>query len=386
VRPIRWAGFGAVAAAGLTAAAFASELRISRDVIPADGWRLAPIEPRGATQLGISFRPLQAEALGLGVRQALAALLAHPFQVIRLGAYWSRIEPRPGHLDFSELDAQVEAADRAGKQVILGVGAVKNFGYPEYFVPAHRLGRPLPEGRLVEPSEHRALLEAAVEFVAGVVDRYRANGRVMAWQIEHEAADPLGFEHSWRLSTEFVQREVGAVRRLDPGRPILLNAFLPSSLAVACSQWWRTRGQGDSLRLALGLADVAGIDYYPRHALARVGARTLYLSGGDSPASALRRRRAFAEAHRRGVRVMVTEGQAEPWETETTPPSPAERQPYSCPPEQVIATYNSSLAAARRSGTPLDAYLFWGAEYWLRRERSGDTDYLGAFGRILAES
>jgi hypothetical protein len=39
---------------------------------------------------------------------------------------------------------------------------------------------------------------------------------------------------------------------------------------------------------------------------------------------------------------------------------------------------------ARDSGTPLDAYLFWGAEYWLLRQHAGDKSYLGAFERILA--
>jgi hypothetical protein len=35
--------------------------------------------------------------------------------------------------------------------------------------------------------------------------------------------------------------------------------------------------------------------------------------------------------------------------------------------------------------TPADlyAYLFWGAEYWLLRQQSGDARYLQAFARIL---
>jgi hypothetical protein len=35
---------------------------------------------------------------------------------------------------------------------------------------------------------------------------------------------------------------------------------------------------------------------------------------------------------------------------------------------------------------PLYAYLFWGVEYWLLRNQSGDPSYLGAFERILEES
>jgi hypothetical protein len=31
----------------------------------------------------------------------------------------------------------------------------------------------------------------------------------------------------------------------------------------------------------------------------------------------------------------------------------------------------------------LYAYLFWGAEYWVLREQSGDARYMRAFARVL---
>ena len=51
---------------------------------------------------------------------------------------------------------------------------------------------------------------------------------------------------------------------------------------------------------------------------------------------------------------------------------------------RVIANYNRCMGWARDGGLPLDAYLFWGAEYWVLRAHSrGDKAYLGAFARIL---
>jgi hypothetical protein len=345
-------------------------------------WRTIPIEPRGGVRLGVSFRPRQAEDLGLDVRETLAALLPHPFPVIRLSAYWDRIEHSPGAFDTGELDRQLDQAEGAGKEVILCLGPVKSFGYPEYFVPPHLLAEPLPEGSLVDERSHPALLDAATTHLTRLVERYRDRSAVRAWQVEHEAADPLGMEHSWRLAASFIRREVHAVRAADPTRPILMNGFLPTSTAVLAQQWWRTRDQGDSLAVAGELADVVGIDFYPRHAVASLGSWSAYLVGAAGLLPAMHRRRLLARARAQGRRLVVTEGQAEPWESVTVPPSPDSRAAASCPPERVVENYNECL---RWAGGGIDTYLFWGAEYWVMRERQGDSRYMDAFARILAQ-
>jgi hypothetical protein len=313
----------------------------------------------------------------------MQTLLKYPFDVIRLGAYWSRIEPKAGLFQTDELDFQIDAAEHAGKHIILCVGPLKTFSYPEFYVPAHHLTKPLREGALVEPQAHVSLLAAATEFAERVVERYRDRKAIVAWQVEHEAVDPLGMEHSWRLAAAFVEKEVAAVRGADPTRPIVLTGFLPTSSPVRLQQWWRTRDQGDSLAVAQRLADIVGIDYYPRHALASLGGITLYLDGSRSPWQQRRRKQLFAWARTSGRRVMISEGQAEPWESVTTPPNPDDKAMYSCPPERVIENYNQCIRWAREADSPLDAYLFWGAEYWVLRERSGDSSYLEAFTRVL---
>lgn len=361
-----------------------TELRLMRAARPlTDRWREMPVEPRGAAQIGISFRPLQAAALGLDPEAALRALLAYPFQLIRLGAYWNRLEPEPGSFQPEELDRQLDAAERAGKRVIMCVGPVKAFGYPEFFVPPHHLDRPLREGALVRPDEHRRLLEAGTAFVTRVVERYRDRDAITAWQVEHEAVDPLGMEHSWRLSEAFVRAEVEAVRAADPGRPVMMNGFLPTSTPVRVQQWWRTRDQGDSLSVAQRLADIVGIDFYPRHALAAAGPLTLYLDGSRARWQQRRRERLLDWAAKDGRRLMIAEVQAEPWEAVTTPPSPAGRAMYSCRPEDLIGNYSQCMRWSNQSGFVMDGYLFWGAEYWLLRERQGDPRYLRAFARVL---
>jgi hypothetical protein len=314
---------------------------------------------------------------------ALRTLLTYPFQIIRLGAYWSRLEPESGRFCPDDLDRQVDAAERAGKRIIICVGAVKTFGYPEFFVPDHYLRHALPEGALITPAAHQPLLTSAIAFITRIVERYRDRKAVVAWQVEHEAVDPLGMEHSWRLATAFVRAEVEAVRTADPIRPIMMNGFLPTSLPVRLLQWQRTRDQGDSLAVAQRLADMVGIDFYPRHALVRAGPITVYLAGSGSLWQQRRRKQLFAWARAHGRQVMIAEGQAEPWETATTPPNPPNQGMYSCMPEQVIANYNQCMSWAGQGTFSLYAYLFWGAEYWLLREQGGDARYLKAFTRVL---
>jgi len=192
-------------------------------------------------------------------------------------------------------------------------------------------------------------------------------------------------EHSWRLSAEFVEMEAQALRQADPGRPVMMNGFLPTSLPVRLNQWWQTRDQGDSLAVAQRLAYIIGIDFYPRHALIPLGSRTLYLDGSQSPSHRARRKQLFEQVLANHQKLLISEGQAEPWEAVTVPANPLNQAMYSCLPEQIIINYNTCMGWFGEQ-TPLYAYLFWGAEYWMLRKKSMDSSYLQAFERVLEEA
>ncbi len=266
-----------VGAASFLTIPLALEVRLKQARQPlTDAWQHLSIEPRRSTLLGMSFRSPQVATLGLDLRTTLSTLLTYPFQIIRLGAYWNRIELAPGKFHTDELDWQIDAAERAGKQIILCVGPLKNFSYPEFFVPAHYLRPPFQEHTLIKPFANPSLFAAAIAFITRLVERYKQRKGIVGWQLEHEAVDPLGVEHSWRLDVAFVEKEVEAVRNADPSRPIMMNGFLPTSLPVRFSQWWRTHDQGDSLAVAQRMADIVGIDYYPRQteAIIRMDSRS----------------------------------------------------------------------------------------------------------------
>jgi hypothetical protein len=166
----------------------------------------------------------------------------------------------------------------------------------------------------------------------------------------------------------------------------VLNGFLPTTLLAALFQWWRTRDQGDSLDVAQRLADIVGVDYYPRYGLVSLAGRTLYMDGSRLPWQVRWRSQLTTQTAHQGRKLMITEGQAEPWETVTRPPSPQSFAMYSCLPEHLIDTYNQWLTPDSRGNRALYAYLFWGAEYWVRRQQSGDPRYLQAFAHILEHS
>src|SRR3982074_3446450 len=88
---------------------------------------------------------------------------------------------------------------------------------------------------------------------------------------------------------------------------------------------------------------VLGIDYSPRHARAGAAGWGLYLAGSR------RRPRLRQPPAPSGPRLMVAEGQAEPWEAVTPPPAPEGRGMYSCLPEDVVGNYNSCLGSARQA-------------------------------------
>jgi hypothetical protein len=66
----------------------------------------------------------------------------------------------------------------------------------------------------------------------------------------------------------------------------------------------------------------------------------------------------------------------------TVPSNPQNQAMYSCLPENILSNYNTCMGWFKEQ-TPLYAYLFWGAEYWMLRKQSMDISYLQTFERIL---
>src|SRR3989344_1658627 len=79
---------------------------------------------RADHRMGLTFSDFYAEReLGLDWRETYRAILdeLQP-DLLRLVAYWNRIETEPATFDFSALDHQISEAERRSIPVILAVG------------------------------------------------------------------------------------------------------------------------------------------------------------------------------------------------------------------------------------------------------------------------
>ncbi|NEN92996.1 MAG: hypothetical protein F6K48_30555 [Okeania sp. SIO3H1] len=159
---------------------------------------------------GMSFNTPYARELGLDWRETYDAILGElGVRHLRLAARWPMVEPIPNVYNFEELDYQIEQAEEVGVEVVLAVG--------------RRLPR-WPECHTPDWASELSLTErnaAQLRMMEVVVNRYKDSPAVRVWQVENEPfLAVFAFDHCGELDTDFLDREIELVRRLDPTRPI----------------------------------------------------------------------------------------------------------------------------------------------------------------------
>ena len=307
-------------------------------------------------RVGTSFSPRRCARFGIPARSTFAKVLELGFAPIRVSAYWDEI--RAG--GYAELDRLVDAAQEAGRPLILTAG-MKAMQWPEFYVPRDVHADPDARGRV---GREPRFAHEVVDFVAATVARYRDRSTIECWQVENEPFNRSG-PASWWIAEDLVRREVDTVRALDP-RPIVLNAFARFDATDWLSRprrgpfgFRRLVAEKTILRL-LRPRDVLGLDVYTAMAERTAGA-----AWADNAARWLR------EARRRGRDAWVMEAQAEPWEA----PEGDYANPRSFSPDDLVATFR------RLSAEGFATILLWGCEYWLWRAAEGDARWLEAAER-----
>lgn len=319
-------------------------------------------EPERETIFGINFSCQQAQWLGYDCAVLFADLLdGLGVRHVRLSAYWSEIERRPGVYQFRSIDRLLDLAHSRGAVVTVTLG-MKAQRHPEFWLPgwlAPRIEAPVRG----YPEDTPALRAALFPYLAAAARHLGAHPAVEAIQVENEPfTAPKSTAQSWSIRPQFLLEEIAAVRAADPGgHPIVVNQ----------GSWTRWDNRW---RWILGTADVLGQSVYTKRQ--RGPWPWLHLHpfrwGWISPDLPDQARYAAA----RGKVVWLTELQAEPFEHPSIDPRRASAgQTASASPYALRRT----IALARRTGATR-AY-FWGVEWWAYLRDRRDDPTLWEIGR-----
>jgi hypothetical protein len=300
----------------------------------------------GNPEFGVNFSCKQTEYLGLACEPAFVRILDDlGVRHIRISAYWSDIERRPGEYDFRSVDRLLDIARSRDALVTVSIG-MRAQRYPEFWFPtwlrreAGLSPEELPEDNPIVRSALLAYLKVAAEHIG-------AHPAVEAIQVENEPFVPsYAYETGWQIRPEFLAEEIALVRANDPGgHPIV----------VSHASWTRL---DDHWRWILDRADVIAQSVYVKRQRGpwhwfyifpyRLGPLTADLRGQAD------------EAKRRGKSLWVGELQAEPFESPTID---VRRISTDRAASFSVRRFDANVELAARSGATR-VYL-WGAEWWL---------------------
>ena len=162
---------------------------------------------------GISFNASYAKELGLDEKRVFDAFLDDlGVRHLRLSAQWPLIEPKKDSYDFEFMDYQVTQTEKAGGDIIFGVGR-RLPRWPECHIPAWAKDLSWEDQKT-----------EILKYITTVVTRYRDQPAIKYWQVENEPyLGVFATDYCGKLDEAFLEKEIALVHSLDPVRPILVT-------------------------------------------------------------------------------------------------------------------------------------------------------------------
>jgi hypothetical protein len=165
-------------------------------------------------ELGVTFIPGYAGALGLNPQETMDALIDINVKNYRLVSYWDETERVQGQYDFSALDWQFQKAEASGSKVILAVG-LRQPRWPECHMPDWARSEP--------PEQWTPQLMAQM---TAVIDRYKDSPSLQSYQLENEYF-LKGFGNCEQIAGSMTRErlvdEYNLVKKTDPNHPIIVG-------------------------------------------------------------------------------------------------------------------------------------------------------------------
>lgn len=152
---------------------------------------------------GLTFSHKQAEELNLDWQQTFLDILNElKVKKLRLPAYWDEIEEKNSKYNWQDLDWQITQASKENVEIILAVGG-RLPRWPECHFP-----------EWAQNIEKEKREERILKYIEAVINRYKNNKNIIAWQIENE---PFlsHFGKCPKFDKKFLEKEIKLARSLD---------------------------------------------------------------------------------------------------------------------------------------------------------------------------
>ncbi len=320
-------------------------------------------------QYGFSYSFEQARWYGYDGRAAFTKLLDEAkFDWVRLPFFWNEMSDEEGNLKVDDLDFAVSEAKKRNVKVIIALGAKVPF-YPEFHLPSSESSK-LHFGDNIN-------VDSAISFdlltIDGkVVSHFSKYDNVFYWQIENEPFLPN--VNKYRIDKSLIAREIKIVRDYDPKkRPVILTSDGPTVFnsrwkdlfpllnrgdAFGTNAYFKTQGTYLASFSKFNISWPKGF-YWP--------VQSWYLLSPNFDGI-------DHYAKKRGVDFWVMEMQAEPYIRTL---DDAGRNQFTFSANDIVNADNF-LKNSRISNVG-----FWGANFWIYREKLGDNSWMSAVKDIV---
>lgn len=293
-------------------------------------------------KIGITYSPRYAAELGLDPKKTFNEIVDElQIKYLRLPVYWSDVEKKRGVFDFSGIDYYLKIAEEKNIRVVLTLG-FKQPRWPECYFPSWT--------EELDKDERKRAVE---ESVKKQIEYFRKYKSVYLWQIENEPFFHFGkCELGDFQSNEFLKSEIDIIKAADK-RPVMVTDSGEVSL-------WSKASKD---------ADVFGTTVYRQVWNPYIGKFNHFL---PPFAYDLRARVVKYFVNKDISRFMVSELQAEPWQTEPLALNQINlnNQVENFPPEQIL----KNIDYAKEIG--FEEIYLWGVEWWYFMRSKGAPQYI----------
>jgi hypothetical protein len=296
--------------------------------------------PQTNINYGVTFSKKYAQEIGLDWKGAYLEILDElNVKNMRLIAYWDDSEPVVNNYNFSDIEWQLNEAQKRDISVIMTIGR-KVPRYPECF-------EPIWYKKLTDEKVKESLLDDYIRNAVYVLKDYKA---IKMWQVENEPFFPFG--ECTATKKEVLENEIKIVRSIDK-RPIILQ----------------DSGEGGFWFPSYKMADYLGISMYRKTWFDFWG---IFIHKSFYVQYPLEHWAYKVKSVLTGVpveKIMVTELQAEPWGPVINSKLTDDESNKTMSKQDFLDT----ITYAQKSGFK-DLYL-WGVEWWLWQKDIKNNPY-----------